>query len=91
MITKLKLILILLLLVLAGCSTTVPVVAKFPEAPKELLVKCEPLQSADKSVTISEFTKIVVSNYEKFHLCANKHSGLVDWYQQQKENFKELK
>jgi hypothetical protein len=35
---------LLILLVLAGCSTTVPVTMKFPEVPDKLLQKCPQLQ-----------------------------------------------
>lgn len=82
---------IILPLLCYGCSTTVPVAVKFPDAPKELLEQCEPLQTISSQPTISEFTKVVVNNYERFHICANRHNGLVEWYNQQKQNFKELK
>ena len=35
---------LILLLLLAGCSTTVPVKRTFPEVPKELLTKCPELK-----------------------------------------------
>jgi len=74
---------IALALILAGC-TTVPVTPKFPEAPQVLLEKCEPLEKAE-TASLSEFTKVVVSNYQKYHLCSIKHDSFVDWYNQVKK------
>jgi hypothetical protein len=44
---------LLFLLVLTGCSTTVPVTAKFPVVPEKLLVKCPQLETAQKCVNFS--------------------------------------
>ena len=40
---------LLLVLILTGCSTTVPVTAKFPDVPERLLVKCPKLEKLEKS------------------------------------------
>ena len=45
---------ILLAMVLTGCSTTVPVVAKFPEVPPRLLVKCPNLEKLDEQPKLSD-------------------------------------
>jgi hypothetical protein len=80
---------LLALLLLTGC-TTVPVSIPFPEANSELLEPCQELSMA-KSQELSEFTKTVVDNYEKYHLCSNKTSLWQTWYSQQKALYKELK
>ena len=73
---------------LAGCSTTVPVTAKFPEAPEILLVECDQLDKIGKDkVYFSEFLKTVVGNYNKYHMCAAQNAAWKEWYRQQKEIF----
>jgi len=76
---------------LTGCSTVVPVVAKFPEAPKELLTLCPKLKPADEKPELSELTKTIVTNYSEYHLCANRIEGWNEWYTQQKKLFEALK
>ena len=76
-----------------GCSTTVPVTAKFPEAPIRLLEKCpEKLQEivGDK-INIIDFTKIIVINYGTYHECAVKNDAWIEWYNTQKKIFNEVK
>jgi hypothetical protein len=73
---------------LAGCTTTVPVTAKFPEAPEILLADCEKLEKIGKDkVLFSEFLKTVVGNYNKYHMCAAQNAAWKEWYKQQKEIF----
>jgi hypothetical protein len=84
-------LILLFTLVLSGCSTVVPVVAKFPEAPKELLTLCPKLKAADEKPELSELTKTIVTNYSEYHLCANRVEGWSEWYTQQKKLFEALK
>ena len=73
---------------LAGCTTTVPVTAKFPEAPEILLVECDQLDKIGKDkVYFSEFLKTVVGNYNKYHICSAQNAAWKEWYKQQKEIF----
>ena len=73
---------------LSGCTTTVPVTAKFPEAPEILLVECDKLDKIGKDkVYFSEFLKTVVGNYNKYHMCAAQNAAWKEWYHKQKEIF----
>lgn len=73
---------------LSGCSTTVPVTAKFPEAPEILLVDCDKLDKIGKDkVYFSDFLKTVVGNYNKYHMCAAQNAAWKEWYTKQKEIF----
>ena len=76
---------------LAGCSTTVPVAQKFPEAPSILQQPCKQLEQASPSATVSEFAKVVVNNYTEYYQCANIVDGWQEWYKNQKKIFEELK
>jgi hypothetical protein len=86
-----KKLILLFTIALSGCSTVVPVVAKFPEAPKELLTLCPKLKVADEKPELSELTKTIVTNYSEYHLCANRVEGWSEWYTQQKKLFEALK
>lgn len=75
-------------LFLSGCTTTVPVTAKFPEAPEILLVECDKLDKIGKDkVYFSDFLKTVVGNYNKYHMCAAQNAAWKEWYHKQKEIF----
>ena len=82
-----KLILILLIL-LAGCSTVVPVTQKFPTTPELLLEKCSELkQLTGSKISIVDYTKTVTENYILYHECSIKNTSWIDWYQKQKQVF----
>ena len=87
-----KALIISLAIILAGCSTTVPVARKFPEAPQVLKEKCESLKliEGDK-VAITEMLKVIVHNYSLYHECSTKVAGWQEWYETQKKIFNEVK
>ena len=84
-------LMVLSLMLLTGCSTTVPVKAKFPEVPTELTVKCPPLQKLVDEPKISDITKTVTANYNTYYECALKHDAWIEWYQTQKNIFESVK
>lgn len=86
-----KYLLILLLVFVTGCTTVVPVTQKFPDAPQPLLEPCKELAPASETATLSEFTKTVVVNYGTYYQCRTVVEGWHEWYNKQKELFKELK
>lgn len=82
---------LLLLLTLTGCSTTVPVTAKFPEVPARILVKCPQLEKINDDAKLSDVAKTVTINYSTYYECAVKHDAFVEWYQVQKTIFESVK
>lgn len=80
-------------LVLTGCTTTVPVKMKWPNAPSVLMEKCPPLQTIDKTegVSIIDITKNVTINYTTYHECGIKVENWIEWYDQQKKIFDSIK
>jgi hypothetical protein len=83
---------LILILLLTGCSTTVPVVAKFPEAPPSLKVACPELKKIEgDSVSIVDLHKTVVENYTQYYECAAKVEAWNEWHTQQKKIFDEVK
>lgn len=83
-----KYLLVAFVFVLAGCSTTVPVTRKFPEAPETLLTRCQPLNKIQKDdPLLSEVVKSVTENYLLYHECSIKNDAWIEWYNVQKKNF----
>ena len=71
---------LLILLLLAGCSTTVPVKQKFPNATPELMKKCESLKKIEgDKVAITDMLKVIIQNYSLYYECSTKVDGWQDW------------
>ncbi len=81
---------LLLILLLTGCKT-VPVTAKFPEAPIELLLKCPALKQLEEDVKLSDVAKNITYNYTLYYECVIKHDAWIEWYQSQKKIFESVK
>lgn len=85
-----KPVLLALAVFLAGCSTPVPVKQKWPDAPTELLERCQALQKADPSKpAITDLLKTVVENYSLYYQCSLKVEGWNEWYLEQKKIFEQ--
>lgn len=83
---------LLIFLLLAGCSTTVPVARKFPDVPKVLKEACVPLSQIKKDTNkLSEVIIVVSSNYTEYHKCSDKVDMWTEWYISQKEIFESVK
>jgi hypothetical protein len=86
-----KYLTILFVALLTGCATTVPVVAKFPEVPERLLIKCPQLQKVTDDAKLSDITKTITANYTEYYTCAVKNDAWIEWYQIQKIIFEGIK
>ncbi len=87
-----KYIILSLAFIMSGCATkVVPIVVKFPQAPAALLEKCAPLNTLPEDSKLSDVAKTVTQNYTLYHECAIKQDAWIDWYQQQKEIFDNVK
>ena len=87
-----KLFAIASILLIIGCSTTVPVTARFPDAPALILDKCTQLKTIEgETVSIVDFTKTVTLNYTTYHECAAKNDAWIEWYRAQKKIFEDIK
>jgi hypothetical protein len=76
---------------LVGCSTTVPVKAKFPDAPTQLMTKCPQLKKLNEQPKLSDISKTVAENYTTYYECAVKNDAWIEWYQVQKQIFESVK
>ena len=79
-------------MLVAGCSTTVPVARKFPEIPDVMMVTCSPLTQIKEGTTkLSEVITVVTDNYFEYHKCSDKNDLWIEWYKLQKQNFDQVK
>lgn len=82
----------LLLLLLVGCSTTVPLTAKFPEAPGNVaMTACPQLQKLQEDAKLSDISKTISVNYGTYYECAVKTDAWIEWYKIQKNIFESVK
>lgn len=78
---------VIVIAVLTGCSTVVPVTAKYPDVPNRLMQKCPELATVSDDVKLSELTKTVSMNYSTYYSCAVTVDGWIEWYIIQKAIF----
>ena len=86
-----KYLICVLLIIISGCSTVVPVTAKFPEAPTKLQVKCPQLEKLKDESKLSEVSKTITMNYSTYYECAVKIDSWIEWYQVNKIIFEGIK
>jgi len=84
-------IVIMIVLAITGCSTVVPVTAKFPDAPRLGLGTCPQLQTVPDDVKLSGLTTTVTTNYSTYYECAVKADQWNEWYAIQKRIFESVK
>ena len=80
-----KYLVILLALVLGGCSTVVPVTQRWPEAPGlQATTACKPLEKLGTAPQLSDVAQTVANNYNEYWNCSIKLDAWIEWYQKQK-------
>jgi hypothetical protein len=83
---------LLLALLLTGCSTVVPVTAKFPEAPGNVaMTACPQLRKIAEDARLSDISKTITMNYSTYYECAVKTDAWIEWYQKQQQIFNNVK
>jgi hypothetical protein len=83
---------VVLTLLLVGCSTTVPVKVPFPEVPPQLLEpagKLKPL-TAGKETQLSDIIENTNTNAGLYYELKEKLTAWQIWYAEQKKIFDEL-
>jgi len=91
-----KLFLLVVFVILAflatGCSTVVPVTAKFPEAPGNVaMTPCPQLQKLQEDAKLSDISRTITVNYGTYYECAVKTDAWIEWYQKQQQIFNNIK
>lgn len=85
-----RLLIALLLATLTGC-TSVPVVMKFPDVPKDMLESCPDLKAVPDTNKLSEILPVVADNYGQYYTCKDNVDSWIEWYKAQKEIFNSVK
>jgi hypothetical protein len=84
--------LLLSAVLLTGCATSVPIIPKWPEVPKELLVTCPDLKTVDPTNNkLSAIVDTVADNYQEYYKCKDNVDSWIMWYKGQQEIWKTLK
>ena len=80
------------LMILPGCSTTVPLKANFPEVPTQLMEPAPELKPvpADKK-EFSDLLENVNENYGTYYDVRERFNAWIEWYKTQKEIFESVK
>lgn len=87
-----NILILLLITLLAGCATPVPVKPKFPAVPKSLSEPCTTLNKLQgETISIVDLHKVIVENYTLYYECATKVEGWNEWYSKQKKIYDEVK
>jgi hypothetical protein len=87
-----KYLMIPLVLLVAGCSTTVPVKMKFPDVPAEMTTACVDLdQTPADTKQLSTTLEVVVKNYSKYHECRTRVDAWIEWHRTQKQIYESVK
>ena len=83
---------LLICLLLAGCSTTVPVKRNFPDVPQVLKTPCPELKEVSEgTIRLSDVLTVVTDNYSQYHECKITVGAWIEWYDQQKKIFEGVK
>jgi hypothetical protein len=78
----------LIALLLAGCSTVVPVTVRFPEPPgRGATTACPALQKLNNDARLSDVANTVTVNYSTYYECAVKADAWQEWYRIQRHIF----
>ena len=83
---------LILALLLTGCSTLVPTRPSWPEVPKEISAGCPELKKVPEGTEkLSDVVGTVTENYGTYYECRVKQEAWIEWYNRQKKIFEEVK
>jgi hypothetical protein len=79
---------LIIVVILNGCSTAVPVTMTFPDPPgKAAQTRCPDLQKLPDDVKLSDISRTITINYTTYYECAIKADAWQEWYQIQQNIF----
>ena len=85
------LVLVFVLAMLMGGSTTVPVKPKCPDPPKYGLKPCPQLLKLREDAKLSDVAGTVIYNYSTYYECAVRNDAWIEWYHVQKHIYEGVK
>ena len=76
---------LMVVIALSGCATSVPVTARFPAPPGETYLQaCPDLQKLKDQPQLSDVSRTININYSTYYECAVKLDAWIQWYSAQK-------
>ena len=79
-------------LMMLGCSTTVPLSQKFPEAPQVLMEPAPVLKPlSENKKTLADLLQNANENYGLYYELQDRYNAWQLWYKQQKQLFDSVK
>jgi hypothetical protein len=88
----LKIAVLLLAILLAGCTTTqpAPIRQAWPNVDKNNLIACPNLKEVPETNTsLTDMLLVVQDNYGQYYTCKDRVDAWIKWYNSQKKNFME--
>lgn len=86
-----KIAILITAFVLAGCQS-VPVVPKWPSAPKDLVEACPDLKTINTAnEKLSVVLETVTDNYKEYYDCKSKVDDWIIWYKGQQKIWETIK
>jgi hypothetical protein len=82
-----KILLPVIIVLLTGCSTAVPIKQTFPKAPASLMAACPELYQVENTDKLSDVLTVVTRNYSQYHECRIKVDAWIEWYKTQQPLF----
>jgi hypothetical protein len=76
---------LLAILLLVGCSTPTPITIPFPEVPKAIDKECPKLSEFKQDSQLSDVVRNVTENNIRYHECARQVDAWRTWYSTQKK------
>ena len=87
-----KKLLLVGIILLSGCATSVPITMSFPQVPEEFKKTCPALKEVDPNTTkLSEVISVVSENYGTYQECKIQVDNWIEWYETQKKIFESVK
>ena len=79
---------VMIVILLVGCATAVPVTARFPAPPGQTYLQaCPDLQKLKDQPQLSDVSKTININYSTYYECAVKLDAWIRWYTEQQTIF----
>jgi hypothetical protein len=83
-----KYLLLLTVVMLGGCATSVPITAQFPAPPGKMAIeRCPNLKKLNEKPALSDVSRTVAENYNLYYECVVKLDAWQEWYEVQKRIF----
>lgn len=82
---------LVLIPLLAGCCSTIPLKQEFPEVPVELMERPAALSETPIDANAEKVFETIIENYSRYHQLSDKYLKWQLWYENQKKIYTDTK